>query len=65
MKTTLATISAIRSPLARKAHVERAYLDYTNNYLSLGAFAEAYECTKEEARELIAEGRHWNSLPKA
>ena len=52
------------SPIRRMALAEQAYIDYFNNYLTVALFAEAYECTKEEALDLINTGRHWNHLPK-
>lgn len=57
-------IQSIRNPIRRKACVEQAYLDYFNNFLTVARFAEHYECSEDEARALIEEGRHWNHLPK-
>ena len=57
-------INAIKSPIKRKTYVERAYLDYWDNFLTVSRFAEYMECTESEARELIKEGRQWHNLPK-
>ena len=58
------TILTERSPMKRKALVEAAYLDFFNHYLTVESFARDSGCTAEQAADLIAEGKHWNNLPK-
>ena len=36
---------------------QKMYLDWVNNFLTVSAFAEHYEITKEEAIEIIEWGR--------
>ena len=40
-----------------------AYLDYVNNYLTVGTFAEHYGLTEDEAESLIELGKSCNSHP--
>lgn len=53
-----------KSPITRKMLAEQAYLTYFNDFLTVEAFAEWFECTVEQAHSVIEEGRRWNSLPK-
>lgn len=39
---------------------EELYLDYFNNFLSVGAFAEHYNLEISEAEKIIKEGREIN-----
>jgi hypothetical protein len=38
------------------------YLDYLNNFLTVGAFADHYHITDADAREIIAIGRRIATL---
>lgn len=40
-----------------KEQLQAAYLDWVNNYLSLPRFAEDYDLTLSQARQLIDLGR--------
>ena len=39
---------------------EELYLDWFNNFVSIGAFAEHYEIEKHTANVIIEAGRHKN-----
>ena len=62
--TAYTRLMSEKSPIKRKALMEQAYLDYYNNYLTVRAFALDYGCAESEAINIIAEGKHWNHLPK-
>ena len=41
---------------------EKMYLDYFNNFLTVGAFADYYHISDKEAFDIIKEGRISNHL---
>ena len=43
-----------------KGDVEKMYLDYVNNFLTIGAFADYYGISDEQAKMIIEEGRKYN-----
>lgn len=42
--------------------IESMYLDYVNNFLTVGRFAEYYKLTEDEANIIIEAGRKLNHL---
>ena len=41
-----------------KTQIQKAYLDYVNNFITVDAFATHYEITTEQAHKVINEGRN-------
>ena len=61
---TFKDIQAENSPIKYKALLEQAYLIYSNDFLTVPAFAKWFGCSEWQAQSIINEGRHWNQLSK-
>jgi hypothetical protein len=54
-----------RNPVRRKAMAEALFLEFCNDFLTVGRFCEYYEdCPRHEMELILKEGRRWNGLPK-
>lgn len=52
-----------RNPFSRKPFAVTLYIEYCNDFPTLGNFAEHYNATISEMENIIKEGKHWHSLP--
>lgn len=49
--------SAVLEKIDKSCKAETMYLDYVNNFITVGCFAEHYNLTESEAIAVITEGR--------